>query len=307
MLKSFVGLLFILILSTGCSNEERIEVISDDYDINYEITFLDEYMKNYIDELGKESASGETVFEEFVIKPIQSNYSVNFKTLFLREIKNLKELKKEIDLLEKEKESINKIIKDTLESCNSKLPNNQKLSIYILPEDPDIFERFKVDARGENPNSNAILLIVNPLSTNYKQSLARTLAHEYYHSVNKQVVKNEKKDLLTGLISEGKAENFASIVFPKVTSHFAGKLSKDDEYKLWKEINSKLSSEDVDVKSAILNGNKGDFPQLGGYTIGYNIVKEYIKKNPNVSIQEWTSMKAADILEKSGYATKWKY
>ncbi len=297
-----------MFLNVGCSNEQNqsskiVNSNESKMDIKYKIVFLDKYIKDYINKFEDGTINNKELFQETVFTPILQEYSVNFKNLLPKTVEDIDGLKEELSCLTKERDNIEKIIKDTLNKCNGLLHTNEDLSIYVLLEDPNVFKRFNVPVRALTPTSGTMLLILNPIATDFTTFLPYTVGHEYHHSVAMHNI--EKMTLVTQLMSEGKAETFAHILFPDVKSKLSDKLNENEEYKVWNEIKDNISSEDVNLISKILNGGKDEVSLFGGYRLGYEIVQEFVNKNPNVNVNEWTSMKAEDILEKSGYPKKW--
>ena len=85
---------------------------------------------------------------------------------------------------------------------------------------------------------------------------------------------------------------------PYYTSAFN---SPSREKELWEKIKPNLDSTNQDYYQKVFFGDDEEFPHWTGYTIGYNIVQDFIKNNPKVSIEEWTNMDAKEVLERSGY------
>lgn len=295
-----------MFLNIGCSkqNQNNQEVSSNKTQtgLEYDLVFLDSYIDTYISESKDNAQSKEYLFDKNVISPIFHKYGVNYKTLYMKSIKDADELKKELACFKKEKSSIEKLIQESLNECNKLLPANKKFSVYVLFEDPDIYKKFNVPVRALTPISGTLLLVINTSASDFKTFLPYTVAHEYHHSIDMNKV--EKYNLLMHIITEGKAESFAHILFPEVKSKLTSPLSRDEEDKLWNEVKNKFSSEDGNYNIKIVNGGSDNIPLLGGYRLGYAIVQKFIKNNPNISVSEWTNMTAKDIYDKSRYVNR---
>lgn len=107
--------------------------------------------------------------------------------------------------------------------------------------------------------------------------------------------------LLDQLIMEGRADSFANIVYPEIEVSYRSAFNPSQEKELWEKIKPNLDSTDEDYFQKVFFGDYEEFPVWTGYKIGYNIVKDFIKNNPRVSIEEWTNMDAKEVLERSGY------
>ena len=117
----------------------------------------------------------------------------------------------------------------------------------------------------------------------------------------------DTKNLLYDLILEGRADSFAHIVYPDVDIAYVSSISIMTQKEVWNEIKPNLETGDMNYITKVMFGGYIETPEgykkipypCCGYAIGYNIVQEFIKNNPEVTIDEWTDMKAIDILEKS--------
>jgi uncharacterized protein YjaZ len=48
-------------------------------------------------------------------------------------------------------------------------------------------------------------------------------------------------------------------------------------------------------------GNGSTVPRQAGYTIGFEIVQAWLKRNPDIPPDEWSRLSPQSILEGSGY------
>ncbi len=311
-LKKLICLLFVtvLFLNAGCSNKQsESSKMSNSNELDmkskHNIVFLDKYVEDYINKFEDGAMNNEELLLETVFNPILQEYSVEFKGLLPKTIEDITELKKELSNLKKKRANIEKIIDDSLSKCNEVLPTSKDFSVYILLEDPKVFKKYNVPVRAVTPISGVMLLVLNPIAADFTTPLSHTVAHEYHHG-SIDMKKFKKENLVTQLMSEGKAENFAHILFPNVKSKLASKLNEREEYTIWNEIKDSLLNEDENYISEILNGTKDGLPLLSGYRLSYKIVYEFLDKNPKVTVKEWTDMAAENILEKSGYLERWK-
>lgn len=298
-----IALIVATALSVSCNNRtsksssaSNVQSASED-----NIVFCDKYLEDYI----KKSDKGisENLFDETVFQPIKKEYSVDARALFDKTIEDIKGLEKDLEYLRKEKGNIEGITKESLVKCKEMLPASEKVAIYILVEDPKIYKMFKESVRAMTPKSGIMILVVSPSQKDYKEKLQHVIAHEYCHSMD--ISSFGELNMLDSLISEGKAESFANIAFPEVKSRLSDDLSRDEELKVWTEIKDKLSSVDGSFIGPILNGTKEGLPEFAGYRLGNKIVKQFIEKNPNTSIHQWTDMKPNELFGKSQYLSNW--
>lgn len=298
-----IALIIATALSVSCSNKasKSTNTSKMQLDTGDNIVFCDKYLEDYI----KKSDKGisENLFNETVFQPIKKEYSVDARALFDKTIEDTKGLEKDLEFLRKEKGEIEGIIEKSLVKCKEMLHASEKFSIYVLVEDPKIYKMFRESVRAMTPESGIMILVVSPSQKDYKEKLQHVIAHEYCHSMDKSCL--GESNMLDSIISEGKAESFANIAFPEGKSRLSADLSRDEELKVWTEIKDKLSSKDGSFIGPILNGTKEGVPEFAGYRLGNKIVKQFIQKNPNTSIQQWINMKPKELFEKSQYVDNW--
>lgn len=140
---------------------------------------------------------------------------------------------------------------------------------------------------GFSPNANTIFISLNPKHPNFKRALKDalpyTIAHELHHTIRwqKQV---EGDTLLEAMIFEGLADHFAVEAIgcekPSVWSSALSQEQKDDMYNKAKEIWVQPTYDN----NLWFFGSKPEIvPKWSGYTLGYDLVKEYLNKNPDTS------------------------
>lgn len=104
-------------------------------------------------------------------------------------------------------------------------------------------------------------------------------------------------------LSEAKADSFASIVVPDFKVPWTRELSPEDEQTIWNWLKERRYTFKESDLAEMRNGS-GVMPRWSDYRIGYHIMQEFLKQNPNVSIEEWTFMDTDKILEMSGFLDK---
>lgn len=130
------------------------------------------------------------------------------------------------------------------------------------------------------------------------------MAHEYHHTVN--ILHNSvpiEYNILDLTMQEGKADSFASIVYPETKVIWKEPLSNDEEAKVLEELSVYGKSMDFIIYDKLVYGNKRkDIPRFSNYKIGYLITESYIENNPDISILEWTKKGAKEIVAGSKYS-----
>lgn len=136
-----------------------------------------------------------------------------------------------------------------------------------------------------------------------EEMLKYALAHEYYHVVYYEEYRNRKRDLVEYVISEGKADSFANILIPNFKAPWTKELSPEGVNTIWNWIKERRYSFNETDSGEMHNGNR-EISQWSDYRIRYHIMQEFLKNNPNVTLEEWTLMESDKILEKSGFLDK---
>ncbi|WP_315122142.1 DUF2268 domain-containing putative Zn-dependent protease [uncultured Clostridium sp.] len=267
------------------------------------ITFLDDYVEDYIAKSNEEEEYSEKIFKNTMVNPIVEKYSYNIENLYFPYgIKDIKAFEEQFKSLKKNKDVLIEAVEESLEEAYSILPNDN-INIYILPEDPEVTKIFNAGVRAVSPDEKNIFMVVNTKVNGWESEIKLTAVHEYYHSTEKKISNNVRKNnLLNMIIADGKAEFFTSIVYPDKKSKLSYALNKEEEIQVWDKIKNNLYSEE-DINK-IMNGDGEEFPLFSGYTIGFNIVKSFIDLNPNITIKEWTKLGEEEIFKDSNYHTK---
>lgn len=303
-------LLFVIIIGMLVGCEKETSKLEDKPKFN--VFFVDEQLKEYIEKVEKNEAEDiDKLYKKIVYDPIKkfasnSEYSGLVNYYVKRPDMNFSILKSKIDILNRE--NVIGIVEDALNESNEFL-SGIDTTVYVFPYEPenDLFKYNSGGVAGFTLGKGKILLSANPTYPSWKIYLSYIVAHEYHHSVwTDQEYEAKSETLLEYLIFEGRADSFANIVCPDAKLAEKRYLSEDQEKELWNKIKSNLDSTDGDYKRKVMFGDNEEFPSWGGYKIGYNIMQGFIKNNPDVSIEDWTSMDAKEILEKSGYEERFQ-
>ncbi len=167
------------------------------------------------------------------------------------------------------------VVKKTLERCEKILKPKEKYSVVISPT----FDKFITNKMGGTSgftfqDSKTISIVVNRSAKDWRDSLEKTVAHEFNHIIRFEMVKKKelKYSLLDRLAFDGLAECFEFEVTGQ-TCQCAKSLSEIVAKKLWRRIKPKLNLISLDLCNQIFYGSKY-FPHWGGYTLSFLIVKK---------------------------------
>jgi Predicted Zn-dependent protease (DUF2268) len=128
--------------------------------------------------------------------------------------------------------------------------------------------------------------------------LPRALSHEVDHSVRIQAGPGIGTTLLPQMIAEGISSVFDEAAFPGPPNPWDRAITPSQECTLWNT--AQLDLEGGGLYNVWMFGSVG-IPHWTGFTIGYDIVKDYRDRHPQVSWSALTATSAATILAGSGY------
>lgn len=301
-----ISLLFI-----SCSNDQPVHQREQEAPITFthneqefEIIYMYDEMKEYISSVREESgSSNETVYIDQVFEPFKELSEMEgFSLAFPFEpTNNLDKLEETIADLIRDKDSTDQIIKEALIKSAKQLPGDNK-KIFILPANPE--DTFTVEEMG---GVEGIVLaedvIVLKLSASFdKDILKYTVAHEYNHAIEGESNDGMMHSILGAVVMEGKADVFASSLYPQIDVPWKEAMNEETKEKIVKELMEIGDSGDPRLYLGLRSGNpsKG-IPQWANYKIGFEIVQSYLKHHPEVSIGKWTSMHEQEIIAGSDY------
>jgi uncharacterized protein YjaZ len=269
-----------------------------------QIIFLNNYYFKYLQDLKNNPYNEDSLFNFDIKYPIIQKFK-NSEFIYLLNYqlsyrpKDTTGLRTRIEVLNKEKLQISKIITQTLSRCKKYLPNN--VIIYICPvmnSNKIINEMNGLD--GFTAGSKQILISIDPNVRKWESWLPYTVSHEFNHAywIKKNFTRTTTWTLLSYLIFEGKADYFAHFINKTQLGSWDTALTLDQKKELWKELKNKLDTTDRYFQSNVMFGLNG-YPQWCGYSIGYSIVSSALKNYPKITPEQWTNMDPEKILKLS--------
>lgn len=245
---------------------------SNDNDINFDAFIIDNIPQEYDRYAGYE--------EKDKLKEIVQGYSGE-------DISKL--------LISKEKED--QIIEQTFEvinQCNKILPFSETLQIFFFPTKSEFIMEKMGGISGLATFKNTFLVFVHPDSDLHL--LPETISHEYNHAI---ILNNIKwLTIGEGIVTEGLAENFRERVIGGEITPWANSLTEEEAKKWYVKIKKLLSVEDNELYQDIFTNSKSDYPLWTGYAVGYQLIKSYLKQNPDLSWTQLMSQNTDIILQK---------
>lgn len=236
------------------------------------------------------------------IKFSSVGYAGFSKKKFLREFLLYQIFDIDIDFKKKEKRNINQkevkeIIDRTIRKCKG-IIFSPITRIFVFPSYSSFTKNKMSGVSGYTPWQNTMLVFVDSTTKQWKKLLESTIAHEYLHTITRQYHKWET--LLDSIIFEGLAENFVQDVLENKLSPWSRALDLRQSKKYLKKIKHKLESKDMDIYKSVFFKDK-EYPLWTGYSIGYNIVKNFLNKQSVYSWEQIVKLKPKTILRNSGF------
>lgn len=229
-------------------------------------------------------------------------YSILGESTFKNPINDIDGLEKEISSLRSSE--IEEIILKALEQASGLLdgPDTTVCIAALDPENANVRENMD-GVSGKTLGSGKILMQVS-LQKDWEDWVSYIIAHEYHHSVwtSHYLKTGEVNDLLNYLVFEGKADSFAALVYPEFVIPWRDALTPEQESEQWRKMKSQLTMTDIGMQQRYMFGDGRSIPYWSGYTIGFRIVQSYLQNNPGITIADWTTTDAWEILEQSGYS-----
>lgn len=181
---------------------------------------------------------------------------------------------------------LKKSLNYVFEKCKSELDDYESFFVFEFPIKDKFVEENMGGVNGFSPAKNVIFLFVSQSFS--KNSLNGVIAHELAHSISPFYHIN--MTIGNGMVFDGLAEHFKEQFVESDRSLWTTVLSYEGAKKIFFEIEEYLYVEDWDKYHEVFFGT-GEYPWAAGYTIGYYIVGDYLKKTDEV---DWKKFLKAD-------------
>lgn len=176
---------------------------------------------------------------------------------------------------------------------------NLDIVIYATPYDYNIIPEIGIG--GRTVNSNMIFVPIDPTYKNVKRTIEKelsdTLAHEINHAARMESI-GFGESLLDGLISEGLADNFAFEMY-SISHPWDKALTSEQLVNMLKKARQQFNKTNYDYYGWFF-GSK-DFPKWTGYTLGYQIVGNYLKTHPKEKASNIYKLKSNEFISDDSY------
>lgn len=148
-----------------------------------------------------------------------------------------------------------------------------------------------------------VVMAVNPEVDGWQALMGYAAAREGYFLAQENCCwgADQVPTLLEAVVSIGKAHTFGKLLYPGASSPQTDALSPHQEAAQWERMSSDLTSQAPELIEKYLFIRPSGVPRWAGHTIGYHIVHNYREAHPEATLDEWTHLDAATMLDESGY------
>ncbi|ART75431.1 hypothetical protein B4U37_04950 [Sutcliffiella horikoshii] len=283
-------------VETYSINEQTFEIIP------YHQPYLD-----FMEELEATQGDREELFSAHVVKPFSKEiygheYSSRDDPFYVAPV-NTDKMKEMIIQLDDQYEEISRFIKEGLEDSTALLTGSEKVRIYLQPHSPDFNYLEMGGVVAFAADKDVMVLQIDPRKYTEK-SIKQTIAHEFHHVVTMEVSDwaYRKHHLLERVIMEGKADTFGKLVYEDYDVAWIEPLNPEATERVWSFIEENKGSYEMEDLTMLHMGQPSSgFPKWSNYRIGYRIMEDFLKRNPELTLEQWTEMRADEILELSGF------
>lgn len=247
------------------------------------------------------------IFFNTVIEPLGQEINTNpddllsTYSLFLTP-NNTRKLNDTIKQLDNQHNEIISYLKKAIEDTTNLLTSANEIKIFLLPFNPDINSVDMDGVTGFVTHDGATIVLQIDPAIYTEESIKWTFAHEYHHAVYIETsdYKIRRHHLFDRVIMEGKADAFTKIVYPEYTVPWIEPLNDDERHRVLYFLRMRRNSYNAEDIYSMHNGGAG-MPQWSNYKIGFEIMQSFIENNSDISIKEWTVMRAESIIKNSDF------
>ncbi|WP_456272536.1 DUF2268 domain-containing protein [Bacillus sp. AK031] len=271
-------------------------------DQTFNIISLNEEVLDYADTvLADSSLLKKEVYTEKVVLPFEKKLTeldafVYYDYYsFLSPNTNIQKLKDSAEKLLEKDGQIQELIEEALADTVNHMEGMDK-TIVVMPADPtDVFvvEKMKGTA-GYALSENVVMLQIDP-SFN-EDMLKYSVAQTYHLTMQMENMAMTNENLLESFVLDGKADAFASIVYPDQQAPWTEPFSERLKNKVIEELKESKNLLDEQTYYQFTGYAKRGIPLWSNTKIGYEITQSYLENHPEAAIEEWTGMLPREII-----------
>jgi uncharacterized protein YjaZ len=171
-----------------------------------------------------------------------------------------------------DEKELKKSIQSAIKCCKPIL--FKKLTIFVFPTVNEFIVKKMGGVSGFTPWKNVIVLNVYP-GKQWKREVRNTVVHEASHAMMLNIQK--PSTVMDDLVFEGIAEHVREELVSGGKTPWITAISKKEAKDIFNEIKDKIGYQNRKLSKDLFFGT-GKYPLWAGYTIGYHLVEEYLKK-----------------------------
>jgi uncharacterized protein YjaZ len=142
-------------------------------------------------------------------------------------------------------------------------------------------------------------LFVDPTQEGWASVLPFTVAHEYHHvTVFARRLQPGPRTILWRLVLEGKADVFASRLYPRISRPWHEPFEAADERQCSSQLKERLRqpANTPEFLNDYMIAWTGRAPRFCGYAMGRRLVLSYLERRPDLSPEEWSAASPDEVL-----------
>ncbi|MBE5960303.1 MAG: hypothetical protein E7256_02780 [Lachnospiraceae bacterium] len=221
-----------------------------------------------------------------------------------RPITDIKELRKQIALLKQiDKNALEQEFNRIAEALPPYDDDPIYVAIYPLSNSNITVKEQQNGVIGTSTFGN-IMIQVNPFAVDYEKWIPYVFAHEYHHTIFGAYWYGIHGGELTGqfieaLLTDGEADHFALSFYPDLKPKWLFQMTEEEIFKLFEEKYADIVKRtDVDYVTYMFGKKEKQIPWCAGYAVGFFLISQYQKINPQITYQTMLEEKPVSIYEK---------
>lgn len=176
--------------------------------------------------------------------------------------------------------AIEDVVESAVQNANKAL-NHHNCNILIFADEASTSREEGVG--GFSYVADIVNIFINPrhkkgASVVVKEHLPSVLVHELYHA-RRNTAFGHGNTLAGSLVAEGLALAFEKFIYPDKDIPHIHAFKPEEVGQVWEKAKKEISAEDFNYQEWFLG--KGKMKKWAGYSLGYEMVRQYLEKNPN--------------------------
>jgi len=193
---------------------------------------------------------------------------------------------------------IRNIFDETIAKVLKKIPLSN-VDVVVSEYAEGVIPELGVGGNAYDPNVVSIYLnskFPNFANKTLKEEFKRIIPHELNHTMRSQAV-GYGETLLKAMISEGLADHFEMEINNKGPHMWDVALDKNQIKEITENAKKEYNSKNYNHHEWFFGSKGKEIPRWTGYTLGFNLVAEYLKKNPDKKPSQLYALKAEEFLK----------